>query len=64
MISEHWCLPKLNLSRIDAESRNGFRFVDEGDLEEIEGEVVELFSHSAFFSIIVPPHPNTVHLAH
>jgi len=43
VISELRCLPKLNLSRIDAESRNGFRFVGEADFEESE-DIVELFS--------------------
>ena len=27
VISELWCFPGLNLSRIDAKSRIGFRFV-------------------------------------
>ena len=59
------CLPKLNLSRIDAESRMGFRSVGEGGREGFERGVVEPFSQSSFsFSIIVPPRPNTVRLAH
>ena len=29
VILELWCLPKLNLSRIDAQSRISFRSVDE-----------------------------------
>jgi len=40
VISELWSLPKLNLSRIDAESRICFRFVGEGDFEGSKGEVV------------------------
>jgi len=45
VISEHRCLPKLNLSRmdIDAESRIGLRFVGEAGFEESE-DIVELFS--------------------
>jgi len=39
VISELWCFPKLILLRIDAESRIGFRFVGEGDLEGSKGEV-------------------------
>jgi len=39
----------LNLSRTDAESRIGFRFVGEGDLERSEGDVVEPFSHIFLF---------------
>ena len=57
VISELWCLPGLNLSRIDAESRIGFRFVGEGDLEESRGKVVEPPSQPS--SIIVPPHLNS-----
>jgi len=40
VILELWYLPKLNLSRIDAEGRIGFRFVGEGDFEGSKGEVV------------------------
>jgi len=63
VISEHRCLPKLNLSRmdIDAESRIGLRFVGEAGFEESE-DIVELFSQPS--SIIVPPSPNTARLAH
>ena len=65
VISELWSLPKLNLSRIDAERRIGFRSVGEGGLEGSERGVVEPFSQSSLsFSIIVPPRPNTVRLAH
>jgi len=38
----------LNLSRIDAENRIGFRFVGEGDLEGSEGDVVEPLSQPYF----------------
>ena len=52
----------LNLSRIDAESRIGFRFVGEGDLEGPEGDVVEPLSQP-YFSIIVS-RLNIARLAH
>jgi len=54
----------LNLSRTDAESRIGFRFVGEGDLEGPEGDVVEPLSQPYFpFSIIVS-RLNIARLAH
>ena len=47
VISEHWCLPKLNLSRIDAKSRIGFRFVGEGSPKGTSPN--RLSSHFFFF---------------
>jgi len=47
---------------MDAESRNGFRFVGGGDLEESKGEVVGRFSPPSL--IIIPPRPNTARLAY
>jgi len=54
----------LNLSRIDAESRLGFRFVGEGDLEGSEGDVVEPFSQPYFYFSIIVPRLNIARLAH
>ena len=54
----------LNLSRIDAESRIGFRFVGEGDLSRSEGDVVEPPSQPYFYFSIIVPRLNIARLAH
>jgi len=59
VISELWCLPGLNLSRIDAESRIGFRFVGEANLEESKGEISKPFSHSAFSFSVMSHYPHS-----
>ena len=59
VISELWCLPGLNLSRIDAKSRIGFRFVGEANLEESKGEISKPFSHSAFSFSVMSHYPHS-----